>query len=471
MGKKVPPDWSELGDDSIGKRRWRIGPVEFDEVSRELRRSGERVAVEPKPLDCLMALLRRRNEVVLKQDLCRWVWSGRTVSESVLTKSMAKLRDALGDDEQVLIKTVHGLGYRLVANVNEIEAEDSKLQLRPRHLVPRHPELRLLRVVDEKRGLWSGERVDDLAPRVLILGSEPGLLAELRQEVRFYRKLQARPESAPFAVPICEWELDQAPYFIAREPMQALALPDWLVQNQRLTTARTDERVGFFADICEAVAAVHAAGLHFEGGLNPDCFLLQGLTGRPMQMQVCTGHSATWTQLGRPLKVIPERYAAPELQEGVAPSAASDIYALGVIGYHLLTGRWSAAASPGWEASVPDPQIVDLLTRAMHQSLGQRLGSARELAQMLRELPQTRAAAQLTRQAQAMAMAQATSAPLVALEAKKNPLDGGGMAVNARPWWIITVLCVLGLVMAITQCVHARDVQASAARVAAEQSP
>ena len=27
-----------------------------------------------------------------KQELCRWVWSGRNVSESVLTKSIAKLR-------------------------------------------------------------------------------------------------------------------------------------------------------------------------------------------------------------------------------------------------------------------------------------------------------------------------------------------------------------------------------------------
>jgi len=463
MGKKVPPDWSELGDELIGKRRWRLGVVEFDEVSRELRRNGERVAVEPKPLDCLIALLRRRNDVVSKQDLCRWVWSGRTVSESVLTKSMAKLRDAMGDDEQTMIKTVHGLGYRLVADVVEIEPEDCKMQLRARHPLPRHPELRLLRLVDEKRGLWSGERVDDLAPRLLIVGSESSTRSQLRREVQFCRKLQARPESAAFAVPMREWELDQAPYFFTRDPLQASALPDWLAQNQRLSATRTDERLGFFADICEAVAVVHEAGLHFEGGLNPDCFLVTELSGRPMQIQVCTGLASTWPQISRTLGVIPERYVAPELQEGVAPSMASDIYALGVIGYHLLTGRWTAALSPGWEGMLPDPQLLGVLTRATHQSLNQRLGSARELAQMLRDLPQVRAAAQLTRQAQAMAQAVTPAAVPVAVEtAKVNP-KGRGPAVNARPWWIVSVLIVLALVIVITQVLRAHHAQAAVA--------
>ena len=51
MGKKIPPDWAELGDDQIGRRRWRLGEVEFDEVSRELRvRDYSRAMVLPNSL-------------------------------------------------------------------------------------------------------------------------------------------------------------------------------------------------------------------------------------------------------------------------------------------------------------------------------------------------------------------------------------------------------------------------------------
>lgn len=94
--------------------RWQIGRFELDEAHRELRADGCVIPLEPKPLNLLMLLLRRPGEVVTKEELIDSLWAGRIVTDSVITRCAAKLRQALGDEGQHLIKTVHGYGYRFV---------------------------------------------------------------------------------------------------------------------------------------------------------------------------------------------------------------------------------------------------------------------------------------------------------------------------------------------------------------------
>jgi len=112
-----------LDDDAAAPRdvsRWRVGEIELDEATLELRRRGELVAIERKPLELLMWLLRHPGEVITKEELFDALWAGRVVTESVLTKCVAKLRQAIGDDAQAVLKTVHGFGYRLVAPVERL---------------------------------------------------------------------------------------------------------------------------------------------------------------------------------------------------------------------------------------------------------------------------------------------------------------------------------------------------------------
>jgi class 3 adenylate cyclase len=54
---------------------------------------------------------------VTHEELLQAVWPGRILSDSVLKKCVSSLREALRDDRQRIIKTVHGYGYRLVAPV------------------------------------------------------------------------------------------------------------------------------------------------------------------------------------------------------------------------------------------------------------------------------------------------------------------------------------------------------------------
>jgi DNA-binding winged helix-turn-helix (wHTH) protein len=75
---------------------------------RELRRGGERIALEPQVFDLLVYLVRNRERVVSKDDLLEAIWGGRIVSESTVTSRINAARKAVGDsgEAQRLIRTV-----------------------------------------------------------------------------------------------------------------------------------------------------------------------------------------------------------------------------------------------------------------------------------------------------------------------------------------------------------------------------
>lgn len=91
---------------------WRFAGRALDERSLELRVEGERVELSKKPLEVLLHFLRHAGEIVTKDQLLEAVWPGRIVSETSLTNAIGKLRTAIRDEEQVLIKAVYGYGYR-----------------------------------------------------------------------------------------------------------------------------------------------------------------------------------------------------------------------------------------------------------------------------------------------------------------------------------------------------------------------
>lgn len=105
--------------DEAADRRWTFGKAIFDERTLELSVEGAPVELEKKALDVLGFLLRHAGEVVTKDELLEAVWPGRVLSDSALTSCMAKLRSALSDEAQDIIKTVHGFGYRFAAPVEE----------------------------------------------------------------------------------------------------------------------------------------------------------------------------------------------------------------------------------------------------------------------------------------------------------------------------------------------------------------
>jgi DNA-binding winged helix-turn-helix (wHTH) protein len=94
---------------------------ELDTDTFELRRDGSVVSIEPQVYDVLVYLVEHRDRVVAKEELLDEVWKTRFVTESTLTTRIKNVRQAVGDDGRLqrVVRTVHGRGYRFVADVDQ----------------------------------------------------------------------------------------------------------------------------------------------------------------------------------------------------------------------------------------------------------------------------------------------------------------------------------------------------------------
>ena len=111
------------------KHLYEFGSFRLDTREHLLLRNGQRVKLEGKVFETLVALVQRSGRLVRKDELMNEVWPDAIVEENNLEKSVSALRKALGEDGADLryIETVRGLGYRFVADVRESGGEVSTL--------------------------------------------------------------------------------------------------------------------------------------------------------------------------------------------------------------------------------------------------------------------------------------------------------------------------------------------------------
>jgi len=100
---------------------YRFDQFELDRSKAELRRRGEVVPVEPQVFALLLLLVENRDRLVSRDEVVEKVWDGRIVSESAVDSRVKSARRALGDDgkAQRFIRTIHGKGFRFVAEASE----------------------------------------------------------------------------------------------------------------------------------------------------------------------------------------------------------------------------------------------------------------------------------------------------------------------------------------------------------------
>ena len=80
--------------------------------------------LEPQVMDLLAFLATTGGRVVSKDEIIDAVWQGRFIADATLTRTIADLRRALGDDQQShrYIETIPKRGYRLVAPISAVTA-------------------------------------------------------------------------------------------------------------------------------------------------------------------------------------------------------------------------------------------------------------------------------------------------------------------------------------------------------------
>lgn len=100
---------------------WRFDAVVVDPATFCVVVNGEPQALEPKTFRLLQFLIEPRDCVVSKEKIFQAVWTGTFVSDNALTRAVAQIRQAIGDDHRNprYIETIPTVGYRFVAQVEE----------------------------------------------------------------------------------------------------------------------------------------------------------------------------------------------------------------------------------------------------------------------------------------------------------------------------------------------------------------
>ena len=103
-----------------------IVDIELDLGRYELRRHGRRVKLEKKPMELLIFLVARRDQLVSRKDIVTKLWRSDLFidTEPSINNVVRKIRAALGDTSATprFLETVIGKGYRFIGPVRVIDA-------------------------------------------------------------------------------------------------------------------------------------------------------------------------------------------------------------------------------------------------------------------------------------------------------------------------------------------------------------
>ncbi len=176
-----------------------------------------------------------------------------------------------------------------------------------------------------------GKLSERVALKIINAGfGDPAAIDRFRREVAAARKV-----THPNVIRIHDLVEDGGMVLLSMEYVDGMTLAEYL---GRVGALRVDEARHLVGQVCDGVAAAHAAGI-VHRDLKPGNVLLDhekrikvidfGLA----KATFMAGMTATGLIIGTP------EYMAPEQVKGLPQDARTDVYALGALAYHVFVGR------------------------------------------------------------------------------------------------------------------------------------
>lgn len=204
---------------------------------------------------------------------------------------------------------------------------------------------------------------------------------------------------SPNLVGVVDLVVEGATLAIVMELVDGPDLRSYLKQRGTLAPSEVC-RIG--SGVATGLAAVHAAGI-VHRDIKPENVLMNDSDGRALPKLTDFGISSLVdTERARSTMLVgTPQYIAPEVSEGKDVTAASDLYALGIMLYELSCGvtpfaggsvmavlRRHSDVAPGRPGSLPD-ELWDLISWLLNKQPGQRPPTAKQVATILEALGPT----------------------------------------------------------------------------------
>jgi serine/threonine protein kinase len=255
--------------------------------------------------------------------------------------------------------------------------------------------------------VWLAENPKTHEQRVFKFAGDGARLKGLKREITISRFLRESLGERPEFVRILEWNFETVPFFLESE-YAGQSLAEWAATQGGLSQIPYEVRLQLLVDVAKAVAAAHDIGvLHKD--LKPANILIVPAASGGWQVKLADFGSASLfdpsrlqslgiTNLGftqtTSLETQPLTgtlmYLAPEVLAGQSPSAAADVYALGVMLYQLTVSDFRKPLAPGWETEIQDPLLREDIADAACGDAAKRLTSAADLVERLLTLEERR---------------------------------------------------------------------------------
>src|SRR3984957_19603922 len=117
------------------RRRSAVSEIELDLGRYQLRRQGRRVKLEKKPMELLIFLVGRREQLGSRREIVTKLWRSDLFidTDPNINNIVRKIRTALGDNSAKprFLETVVGKGYRFIGPVHVVDARHIPSALGP----------------------------------------------------------------------------------------------------------------------------------------------------------------------------------------------------------------------------------------------------------------------------------------------------------------------------------------------------